>query len=379
MFNSEKRIFSLDVARTIAILFVVLTHSAALFPSLNQAYRPLIRYFFGLQGVELFFVLSGFLIGTILIKTYEQTENFDFTVIKIFWKKRWFHTLPNYYLFLAIYYFFAFVKNKALGDGSYLFFLQNFSHEASDFYDVSWSLCIEEWFYLTLPLILLFFHTLEKISVLNFLRLKSPLQILQNFSKQKKVFLSILTYLTIGFLIRYVGIFYFNLEKNFDEGVRKVVLYRFDAIPYGVLGAYLHYYYRTECERLQQYFKIGFYLLFCLYFYILIEFLAYQNISPIIALYLLPLTDVMFLFFILGFYEIKTQNKYLIKGITVISILSYSMYLLHPLLILAVNQIWLKWQTPIVFNVFLFWFLTFFLSYLIYIFYEKPFMDYRER
>lgn len=214
---------------------------------------------------------------------------------------------------------------------------------------------------MTLPLILLFFHTFKK------------------FSKQKKVFLSILTYLFLGFFIRYVGIFYFNLEKNFDEGVRKVVLYRFDAIPYGVLGAYLHYYYRTECERLQQYFKIGFYLLFCLYFYILIEFLAYQNISPIIALYLLPLTDVMFLFFILGFCEIKTQNKYLIKGITVISILSYSMYLLHPLLILAVNQIWLKWQTPIVFNVFLFWFLTFFLSYLIYIFYEKPFMDYRER
>ena len=131
MFNTKNRIFSLDVARTIAILFVVLTHSAALFPSLNQAYRPLIRYFLGLQGVELFFVLSGFLIGTILIKTYEQTDNFDFTVVKIFWKKRWFRTLPNYYLFLAIYYFFAFVKNKALGDGSYLFFLQNFSRKTN--------------------------------------------------------------------------------------------------------------------------------------------------------------------------------------------------------------------------------------------------------
>jgi peptidoglycan/LPS O-acetylase OafA/YrhL len=321
----------------------------------------LIRNFFGLQGVELFFVLSGFLIGTILIKTYEQTDVFNFSVIKNFWKKRWFRTLPNYYLFLAVYYFFAFIKQKPLGDATYLFFLQNFPQGMSDFYDISWSLCIEEWFYLTLPLILLFFTFLK------------------NISKQKKILYSILSYLAIGFLIRYIGVFYFNLEKNFDEGVRKVVLYRFDAIPYGVLAAYFYYYYQTECERFKHYFKIGFCILFLIFSYILVKFLAVQNISPWTALYLLPLVDVMFLCFLLGFYDIKTKNKSLIKAITFVSMVSYSMYLVHPLLILSVNQIWLKWQTPIVFNVFLFWFLTFFISYLIYVFYEKPLMDYRER
>jgi peptidoglycan/LPS O-acetylase OafA/YrhL len=72
-----KRIFGLDLIRAIAVLSVVFAHSASL---LSPFYRlPYVGWFLencsalGLLGVELFFVLSGFLIGSILIREYMRS------------------------------------------------------------------------------------------------------------------------------------------------------------------------------------------------------------------------------------------------------------------------------------------------------------------
>src|SRR6478736_463243 len=93
----SKRVFGLDLMRALAIIFVVMGHESML-EKANTNF-PWIRM---LNGVELFFVLSGFLIGGILIKTFNSSDSFGIETIGDFWIRRWFRTLPNYYLVLVL-------------------------------------------------------------------------------------------------------------------------------------------------------------------------------------------------------------------------------------------------------------------------------------
>ena len=107
----------------------------------------------GFYGVELFFVLSGFLIGQILIRNGSdlgQAGNVAF-----FYVRRWFRTLPLFFLFLIVNIAFErFFRAHPVGFGeglSHGFFLRNFASFQMTFFPESWSLAIEEWFYLLFP------------------------------------------------------------------------------------------------------------------------------------------------------------------------------------------------------------------------------------
>src|SRR5262249_44605461 len=107
----------------------------------------------GPMGVDLFFALSGFLIGGFLFRPLSgKTENWS---ICNFWMRRWLGTLPNYFLFLLINIWLAYwlsVKISALWE--FVFFLQTLT-QFPTFFMESWSLAIEEWFYLATPILLL--------------------------------------------------------------------------------------------------------------------------------------------------------------------------------------------------------------------------------
>ena len=94
---SDKRIYGLDILRALAILFVVVGHGKFLLPTklyfLHEA--------FVFDGVSIFFVLSGFLIGGILIKLLDKSQPAKELLVD-FWIRRWFRTLPNYFLVLFI-------------------------------------------------------------------------------------------------------------------------------------------------------------------------------------------------------------------------------------------------------------------------------------
>ncbi|MFM1931931.1 MAG: hypothetical protein RL226_1234 [Bacteroidota bacterium] len=128
-----------------SIVFVLMQHAHINIPGL----QPLR---IGLIGVEVFFVLSGFLIGGILLKSFE-THQGDAGMLKEFWIRRWLRTLPLYYLVLVFRYFFI-APEVGSNLVYYFFFLQNNFYGIS-FMDVSWSLVIEEWFYLLAPVPLL--------------------------------------------------------------------------------------------------------------------------------------------------------------------------------------------------------------------------------
>lgn len=160
-----ERIPQLDGLRGIAILLVVIWHYCIAIINLNTAALPLviIARTFSLfwSGVDLFFVLSGFLIGGILLDN--QNGRFYF---KTFYIRRVCRIFPLYFIWLLVFaivlYFippsslFVNLLQDPLPFWSYLTFTQNFLMAANnrmgvEWLAVTWSLAIEEQFYLLLP------------------------------------------------------------------------------------------------------------------------------------------------------------------------------------------------------------------------------------
>ena len=85
-----------------------------------------IRSLCGFIGVEIFFVLSGFLIGGILLKQMFAGELDSASGLAVFWKRRWFRTLPIYYLFLILFLLLTRFTdgNTPTGAGRYFWFGQ---------------------------------------------------------------------------------------------------------------------------------------------------------------------------------------------------------------------------------------------------------------
>ena len=148
----KQRIFGLDVVRALAIILIICSHATLLlFPDSQSSIIKTIQ-FFGTIGVDLFFILSGFLIGTILIKHIARNKT-SITDFINFWLRRWLRTLPNYYLVLIINIGLLFLFNLDAPNQlyKYFFFLQNLSQKQPDFFTESWSLTIEEFAYIIGP------------------------------------------------------------------------------------------------------------------------------------------------------------------------------------------------------------------------------------
>lgn len=121
--------------------------------------------FGGFLGVEIFFVLSGFLIGRIIIAKSTEAPT-PYSWIGRFWTRRWLRTYPNYMLFLLInWYLLSELRPAAdLDLWRYMTFTQNLFWPHSDFFGEAWSLAIEEIFYFIIPLIMLLLWPLTKKS-----------------------------------------------------------------------------------------------------------------------------------------------------------------------------------------------------------------------
>jgi len=145
----------LDLLRACAICFVVLAHSLTfLYP---HAWFLGYLGHLGSIGVDLFFVLSGFLIGGILLRLGERLRSPK--VLVGFWLRRWLRTLPNYFLFFLINLAAAaWIFNTSLNWRTdvlpTLYFGQNLAWAPHGFFMESWTLAVEEWFYFTFPLVL---------------------------------------------------------------------------------------------------------------------------------------------------------------------------------------------------------------------------------
>jgi len=204
------RVFGLDALRALAVSLVLAAHCGFLFLPLTGL-APLEPWLMlGHLGVELFFVLSGYLIGGILIDSVRG----DGPRLARFWSRRWLRTLPNYYLFLVLACLIERWTAGAWPDAApYAVFLQNFAWPQPVFFVESWSLAVEEWFYLLAPLAVLAALPLARRGV-------SPLLMML-------AAIIALTLLRLGYV--------FMSDPAWDAAVRMVALVRMDAIAFGVL------------------------------------------------------------------------------------------------------------------------------------------------
>lgn len=149
----SKRKPGLDIVRSAAILCVLAGHTI----DWQTNGGKFLSWPLGKLGVEIFFALSGYLIGGILLKAIRKNGNrVDGALVREFWFRRWVRTVPNYLLFLVVFLFVDPGESRKW-IGAYLTFTQNLAWKNLGFYGVSWSLAVEEWFYLSLPLLLLAF------------------------------------------------------------------------------------------------------------------------------------------------------------------------------------------------------------------------------
>ncbi|SFV37396.1 acyltransferase family protein [Hyphomicrobium facile] len=145
--SHPSRIAALDMLRACALLSVVIYHSVQMSPVPLPTLSLVTTN--GQYGVDLFFVLSGWLIGGL----YWREMQLDGQVnIARFWGRRWLRTLPPYFVALALSWGAVRFSRGEPFDPGYLLFLQNYE-ERIPYFLVSWSLCVEEHFYLVAPLL----------------------------------------------------------------------------------------------------------------------------------------------------------------------------------------------------------------------------------
>ncbi len=210
------RSLGLDVVRACAIALVMVSHGADVFAAFWGARPPAWLSLAGVFGVELFFVLSGFLIGELLLRI--AAAGGGLRGWAVFMLRRWMRTLPLYYVAVAL----MLVLWRPLGPRwSHLLLYGTLTQNlfwpmpADNWFGVSWSLAVEEWFYLLFSLPTLLLARLDRGR-------RTPWLVVGAFAGW-------------GLLARALV----PPGADFGQAVYKVTAFRMDAIAYGVAAALL--------------------------------------------------------------------------------------------------------------------------------------------
>jgi peptidoglycan/LPS O-acetylase OafA/YrhL len=222
-----QRNFGLDVLRTAAISVVLLNHGYMGFFVGNglsawQGWNAALSAC-AVFSIEWLFVLSGFLIGSMMIRSFE-TRGRWWASARDFWLRRWFRTIPNYYLFLLV--------NAALAwwgieegrfSWSFAVFSQNLAWPQAKpmFFAEAWSLALDEWFYALMPLLL------------------GLVALASRLDRRQVFWLVALALILVPTVLRSVIVPPAHFFE-WDEHVRRVTALHLDATGWGVLAAILN-------------------------------------------------------------------------------------------------------------------------------------------
>jgi peptidoglycan/LPS O-acetylase OafA/YrhL len=357
----KNRILGLDVIRASAILFVLIAHTLRYI--FSDDVGGLLSLYFGFLGVEIFFVLSGFLIGTILIKIHNRKEHNTFHSVRSFWIRRWFRTLPNYFLVLIVYfvYYWIWQSEFLLSEARYwafFVFLQNSISYHPSFFAPAWSLSIEEWFYISFPIVLLL------IDQKAFKR------------KDRSLIVAIIVFLFASLSLRLVLAFFINID--WDGGFRKLMPLRLDAITMGVLAAYVRFYHHDFLARNKNLlFTIGVIMIVILSIYFYYDYLSDFRAGFFTETVFFTFFSFSISLLMPAFSSVRATNfSRFDRSMTHISLISYSMYLNHSLIIDFVDSGLFDGAANL-FKFFLVWTLTLIISTIQYQYFEKPLTDLR--
>lgn len=317
------RYIGFDLMRTTAVMLVLLSHSLAFLPFVWP--KEYLFTFMGFAGVEIFFVLSGFLIGNIMYKAFQK--KLDKNGLKVFWIRRWFRTLPLYYIVLVLN-----IVLTILIDGAHSvpltaflfpFFLQNFLWPHPYFFIPAWSLTIEEYFYLLFPLLLFFFMNIRKL----------PFR--RSFLLMIVLFFAVPLILRIGSFVLLESGYIQQLKAGFnahwDLHIRRITLFRLDAIAMGVFTAYLMNNYKSFLQKHKNLLLLASIILLTGSVWLYFSFVHPDRINVISAIFIFPLFSIGFALAMPYLQYMRTMGLFS-APVTFISKISYSVYLLHTLL-----------------------------------------------
>lgn len=157
----NKQFNGLNTLRALAILLVINFHYYFLFKDAPQWVTTMFKI--GWSGVDMFFVLSGFLISSILFKEIINGHRIS---LKKFYINRFFRIIPAFIFVVLLYFLFPILhERKGIAPlWKFLTFTLNFGldylHKGT--FSHAWSLCVEEHFYLIFPLFLFFLQSIQK-------------------------------------------------------------------------------------------------------------------------------------------------------------------------------------------------------------------------
>jgi len=200
-----KRSASLDLLRGGAAFAVAIPH----YLTLNAPFQPFAEAS-AIAGVEVFFVLSGFVLAPQIV---DWAVGRPWRNLGVFLIRRWMRTIPPYLVALVV---IALMTGNLLTADfvRYLFYVENLFVSANhiDFYPVAWSLAVEEWFYV------LFAPALFVVAML-----------LKRRDRRLEAAFAILVIVVVAALR-------FALQPHdWDLNVRRVTLFRIDSIVWGFL------------------------------------------------------------------------------------------------------------------------------------------------
>jgi peptidoglycan/LPS O-acetylase OafA/YrhL len=297
LLDDPNRVSSVDIFRAIAIISVVIFHF--------ESFLPL-----GFIGVDLFFVISGLLIGNLLTQQFIAGQKINFFK---FFLQRGLKIWPSYYFFFFVGSILALLLYRDTNPDqiiplsemkSYLLFYRNYSAVPFHFsFDHVWSLCVEEHFYILLPLLFVFIQTL-----------------FTNRGK-KMLILSVGAAIFLGIAFKYISLYYTNGKDTYSATHNRI-----DALAWGVL---LNFLLSFRGEWLQK--QKSLYLISVvggvLFFFIIYLKVVWPNVlfNKIWFHSILPFT---FALLILGVYYVNFSR---LKTLRVIAYFSYNWYLWHPI------------------------------------------------
>lgn len=312
----------LDLWRALAVMLVVTSHSLNFVPGDT----PLtVKILFGYFGVEIFFCLSGYLIGGIFLDTIKRFDGAPLTLGR-FMTRRWFRTIPNYYFYLAVNLIIASYSWSTPSPailGKYLIFTQNLLAPHPAFFPEAWSLAIEEVFYFLLPLSFFVIWTIVRRPMTAF-------------------YGTLILLLSTSMLLRYYG----AVEAtNWDEQVRKVALFRIDSLMWGVLLSILH---RSVSRNRRNLLRVAACALAAglpLAIYTVAHGFAWLNASFFAKFWLFPITSLAICGVLLLGLHVKLP-KLLGGAVAFIAKISYSMYLSNIAVLLVMIQLFGVGESP---------------------------------
>jgi len=347
-----QRSFGIDLIRTLAIIIVVVKHYG-IFAGFN----------YGIYAIEYLFVISGYLIGQILFANFYATEQVELSSLKRFMMRRWFRILPLYYV--AVFIKFIFYPSVGINILYYVFFLQNHFYGLS-FFPETWSLVIDEWFYLGTPVILYLF---------------------MRFVSAKKLYILIYLFIVIGTIhvLRLFWIYKTNIPFSALNG--NIVLHQ-DTLLIGVILAYV----KAQYGKVFQFFNslkvFTFFMILIVVHTIFIREIRFPtdriddyhwlkvfefSLFAILVAFTLPYLENSISRF--KSERLQFANKFIVWG----SKLSYAIYLFHSISLALAGIILYYISSNYILIRILAVILTILLSYLAYQFVEKKFLILRDK